>query len=297
MSRDTKGLIAYMVIVAVFSGAFIVSARAPGRSSLYLAGVYMLTPALAAVISRTFFYEKKFRDAGLKTGKWQDYPRFWLAGIGIAVANYLALTASGAIHWDFSGKAFLTQLNNILVASGQEMPLPKGFNPRGMLLLYTMGGLTIFNIIPGFIYGFGEEFGWRGLLFPALYRIRPLAGFVAGGILWFLWSIPLSLLSPAVSSFPPVVDALRLFFLALGSIATFTILAYSYAKTESIFIPSILHGTLNNASRAFSYWISIDNQALADISVAVSMIAIVLALYKVGEFKAFEKLQATKEPG
>jgi len=296
MSRITKGLIAYLVIVAVLSGAFIAGVRALGRSGAYLAGFYMLTPALAAVITRAFFYEEKFRDAGLKVGRWQDYLHFWLGGIGIAAVNYLAFTISGAIHWDFSGKAFLAQLDKILAASGQQMPLPEGMAPRAMLLLYTLGGLTIFNIFPGIIFGFGEEFGWRGFLFPALYRIRPWAGFIAGGLIWFLWHLPLSLLAPTVSSYPAVVDALRLLFLALGSIATFTVLAYAYAETGNIFIPSLLHGTVNNASRAFSYWVSLDNQALADISPAVSMIAIVLALYKTGRFKAFEKLEKAGEP-
>ncbi len=296
MSRNTKGLIAYLIIVTLLSGAFIAGARALGRSGAYLAGFYMFTPALAAVITRAFFYEEKFRDAGLKLGRWQDYLYFWLGGIGIAAVNYLAFTIAGAIHWDFSGEAFLAQLDKILAASGQQMPLPKGMTPRAMLFLYTIGGLTIFNIFPGIIFGFGEEFGWRGFLFPTLYRIRPWAGFIVGGLIWFLWHLPLSLLSPAVSSYPAVVDALRILFLALGSIATFTVLAYAYVKTGNIFIPSILHGTINNASRAFSYWVSIDNQALADISLAVSMIIIVLALYKTGQFKAFEKLEKTGEP-
>lgn len=46
-------------------------------------------------------------------------------------------------------------------------------HPQMMLLLYFIGGLTVFNILPGVITGFGEEFGWRGLMFPLMYRIRP----------------------------------------------------------------------------------------------------------------------------
>jgi hypothetical protein len=35
-----------------------------------------------------------------------------------------------------------------------------------MLMIYFVGGLTIFNLVPGIITGFGEEFGHRGFMFP-----------------------------------------------------------------------------------------------------------------------------------
>jgi hypothetical protein len=36
------------------------------------------------------------------------------------------------------------------------------FTQQTMLLVFFIGGLVVFNILPGPISGFGEEFGHRG---------------------------------------------------------------------------------------------------------------------------------------
>jgi membrane protease YdiL (CAAX protease family) len=38
--------------------------------------------------------------------------------------------------------------------------------------------------------------GWRGLLLPRLYAIRPWVAFVIGGLIWYAWHLPLNLVIP-----------------------------------------------------------------------------------------------------
>jgi hypothetical protein len=66
-----------------------------GPQGMMLVQAYMLTPALAAIFTRAFFYEPKFKDAQLRFGKWRDYLRFWLVGLGIAALSYLLFTLLG----------------------------------------------------------------------------------------------------------------------------------------------------------------------------------------------------------
>ncbi|MFH1227788.1 MAG: CPBP family intramembrane glutamic endopeptidase [Planctomycetota bacterium] len=284
-----KGLIAYLIIVTLLSAGFIVSMRMLGQKGFFLAGFYMLVPAIAAIITRLFFYENKFRDANLRFGKVNHYLKFWLVSLGITILFFAAYTVFGAIKWDFSGNTFLDLLAQQMAAGGKSInDLPKGFTPYTMLLLYSIGGLTVFNILPGIIAGFGEEFGWRGFMFPELYKIKPWAGFVIGGLIWFAWHVPLLFVFPQTADLVSCQQAVNFVVTAAGSICTFVFLSYVYVKTENIFVASIAHITMNNAGRSFSYFVVITNQMMANIAMMVAMMIVVAVLYYSGELKVFE---------
>ena len=234
-------LIAYLVLVALLSAGFIAGMKAMGRSGNYLAGAYMLGPAIAAALTRLFFYRPGFRDARLHFGRWPDYLRFWGITLGVVVLSYAVYTLLGAIRWDFSGDTFLAQLQSQLAASGERMDdLPAGFTPQLMLIIFFIGGLTVFNI-PMVIAGFGEEFGWRGFMFPLLCRSRRVAGFVIGGLIWFAWHVPLMFVLPDTSAFTPWQYALNAIVLGAGSIGTFVFFAWAYAKSGTIWVASLVH--------------------------------------------------------
>ena len=186
---NKSSLVIYFILLVVLCGAVIGGAKALSQQGTYLAQGYMLTPAIAAIITRLFFYEPRFRDANLRFGKLKDYIKFWLISIGITALSYVFFTAFGGVSWDFTGQAFLERLTQQFEAAGQDMyaALPPGFTPQMMLLVYFIGGLTIFNIMSGIITGSGEEFGHRGFMFTALYRIKPWIGILIGGFIWPAW--------------------------------------------------------------------------------------------------------------
>ena len=170
-----RSLTAYFVILIILCAGFVVGSQMMGEQGAYLAQGYMLTPAIAALITRLFFHKPRFQDAKLRFGRSRDYLRYWILGLGITALSYAIYTLLGAIRWDFTGQVFLDRLAEQFAATGQDMleTVPPGFTPQMMLWLFTIGGFTVFNIMPGLISGFGEEFGHRGFMFPALYRIKP----------------------------------------------------------------------------------------------------------------------------
>lgn len=285
-------LSSYLIVLSLLSAGIILGVKSLGPQGMALVQVYMMMPAVAAVITRVFFYEPKFSDAYLRFGKLRDYFKFWAIATGITLLSYIFYTLLGGITWDFTGASFLDNLAQQFALAGQDInnTLPPGFTPQMMLWVFFFGGLTIFNILPGIITGFGEEFGHRGLMFPLLYRINPWVGLAGGGLLWFAWHLPLTLIVPQPTDYPAWQMVLNTVILAIGSICTFIFLAYVYIKSQSVFVASLAHITLNNAAASFSYFVIVENQLLANLGLTLTMMVVVATLYLKKEFSVFDTL-------
>jgi membrane protease YdiL (CAAX protease family) len=281
----------YFIILFAFCTTVIVGAKMLGQQGAYLAQLYMLTPAITAIITRSFFYKPKFDDANLRLGKLGDYFKFWIISICITALSYVFFTLLGGITWDLTGQIFLNRLAEQFAAAGQDInaSLPPGFSPRIMLMIYFFGGLTIFNILPGIITGFGEEFGHRGFMFPLLYKIKPWVGIIIGGLIWYVWHLPLVLIIPQTTQYSLWQNLLNLIILAIGSVCTFTYLAYVYVKSRSVWVTSLAHIAMNNSASSFSYFADIQNQTLANIGLALTMAVVVAVLYFKRELDVFPK--------
>lgn len=293
-----RSLLVYFATLVAISTVLVAGARALGQQGAYLAQVYMLTPALAALFTRLFFHPLHFRDANLRLGKLRHYAGFWLASLGITVLSYLIFTVLGAVSWDLSGQSFLERLATQLAANGQDLSatLPPGFTPQTMLLLFFVGGLTVFNIVPGILTGFGEEFGHRGFMFPALYRLRPWMGLVGGGLIWYAWHWPVALLAPTSSQDAFPLAAANFLILGLASVLTFTYLAYVYVKSRSIWVTSLAHIVLNNSAASFSYLVTLESQLLANLGLLLTMLLVGLVLLSTNPQRAFKEYFASEGP-
>jgi membrane protease YdiL (CAAX protease family) len=284
-----RALAAFLILVALGSAAIITAMARLGDQAIFLVGAYMFVPAIAAIIVRLTVYDRGFRDANLRFGRMVDYLRFWAITLGIVLVTYVAYTLTAAVSWDTTGATFLRDLEKQMAASGQDIrDLPAGLTPQRMLLIYFIGGLTLFNI-PTVIAGFGEEFGWRGLMLPLLYRIRPWIAFIGGGLIWLTWHVPLAFFLPAPTDMQPWEIGCNVGVLAIGSICAFTFFAYVYAKARSIWVASFVHAVFNNASRSFAYFTHVENQLLANIGLSATMAAVVGWLWVRGEFQVFGK--------
>jgi len=289
VKMNNKTLAVYFAFLIALCAGFILGARKLGEQGAYLAQAYMLTPALAALITRLFFHKPRFRDAYLRFGRAGDYLKYWLYSLGITGLSYIFYTLLGAIRWDFTGEIFLDRLATQFAATGQDITdtLPPGFTPQMMLALFFFGGLTVFNIFPGIVTGFGEEFGHRGFMFPALYRIKPWVGLVIGGLIWYAWHLPLVLVIPQAEESPFWLGFLNVTMLALASICTHTYLAYVYFRSRSIFVVSIAHISMNNAAAALSYFVVIQNQVLANAGLTLTMLVVITILLTKNPFRDF----------
>jgi len=286
-NMKNKPLAAYLLLVMLISGGFVAGIKLLGKNGNYLAGFYMLGPAIAAIIARLFFYRARFADARLGFGGLKSYVKFWGITLGIVCLSYLMYTLLGSISWDPSGDTFLAQLKGQMATSGKNInDLPAGLSPKTMLLIFFLGGLSVFNI-PTIVFGFGEEFGWRGFMFPRLCRRGLRFAFIVGGLIWFAWHVPLMLVLPGTGDFTLWQHAFNIVMLAIGSVCSFVFFAYVYAKSGTIWVASFAHAVMNNASRSFSYFVKIENQLSANLALAITMAMVVGILYSAKELEIF----------
>jgi membrane protease YdiL (CAAX protease family) len=179
-----------------------------------------------------------------------------------------------------------------MALSGRNIEdLPTGFTPGLMLLIFFVGGLTIFNI-PLIFVGMGEEFGWRGFLFPQLCRSRLAGGFIVGGLIWFAWHLPLVMIMPTKVDFTLGQHLLNGLVLAVGTILSFIYFAYVYAKSGTIWVAALAHTVFNNGSRSFSYFATVEDQLLANLGLVVTMFLVLALLFLRQELAVFEKFLA-----
>lgn len=282
--KANNALVAYFILLALLCTAFIVGAKLIGEKGMYLAQGYMITPALAALITRLFFYKSKFSDAKLNFGKAKDYLKFWIYSLLIVIASYLVFYSIGAIKWDLTGQSFLVNLEAQFKDSGQDMysSLPDGITPKTMMWLLMIGQLTVLNILPGIITGFGEEFGHRGFMYTQLKKHGLLFSLLVGGIIWFAWHLPLQFVIPKTNDFNTIQTILNYFIMAIGGICTFIYLVYVFEKSQSIWVVSLAHIVFNNASAAFSYLVIIQNKFLANIGLTITMLLVLF--FGVGKY-------------
>jgi membrane protease YdiL (CAAX protease family) len=259
----------------------------------------MLTPAIAALITRQFFYKPRYSDANLRLGRISDYFKYWFFSLAIILFSYMLFTLLGSVSWDFTGNVFLEKLALQLSMTGQDIndTLPPGFTPKMMLLIYFIGGITVFNILPGIITGFGEEFGHRGFMFPLLYKVSPLVGIIGGGLIWYIWHLPLALVVPQTADYPTWQILLNLVVMALGSICAFTYLSYVYVKSRSIFVTSVAHITMNNVTASISYFAILKNQLVANIGLTLTMLLLIAILYYKKELSIFNRYFELEQAG
>jgi len=175
LTKEKRALTLYLIFVFVISAPIEALWIYYGQAGTNLAALLMLVPAIIAIILKIIFFRKQSM-LGLGAGK----PIYYLYAILIPLA-YIGL--SYLLYWlivpgTFAGTGVLvdaiTKTINI-----QNLPLA---------IAAVFGGTILANIP----VTFGEEAGWRGLMYPIMHKLwgRNKALVISGGI-WAIWHLPL----------------------------------------------------------------------------------------------------------
>ena len=124
---------------------------------------------------------------------------------------------------------------------------------------WVMALVLIPNFFLSFLPFFGEEYGWRYYLTPALQsRFGARRGALAVGVLWGLWHLPLNLFfySPETS-----LQSIATQLVACVTLGVFFSFAYEKCG-RNIWIPVLLHYLNNNMILVWTGSADISNQVI-----------------------------------
>jgi uncharacterized protein len=219
----------YLLAAAIYLAAVIAcfinpAIYAPISSFLLLLSVVGL---ILLVILRVVGKEKAFSPVNLMGGK--------------------------AIYWVIFGVGFvlfytIQTLLNMAFKLGAPVDLQAlmpqlklGTLPNSVILINAGINAVLLGPFLGMFITFGEEYGWRGTLQPALIKLGKIKGVLLLGIIWGIWHWPVILMG---YNYPgqPILGSLMM---VLFTIALAFILAYAVFKSHGVWIAAFLHAVNN----------------------------------------------------
>ncbi len=153
---------------------------------------------------------------------------------------------------------------------------------------WVMAVVLVPNFFLSFLPFFGEEYGWRYYLTPALQsRFGARRGALVVGVLWGLWHLPLNLFFYSPDTSLQSIAAQLVVCVTLGVFFTF-----AYEKCgKNIWLPVVLHYLNNSMVLVWTGTADISNQIIGwgDVAAAAVQYAIVFLPFLAA--KCFKKAE------
>lgn len=200
---DRKGIFSFLLItfgitytieIALALAGFRWEGIPPILGQYVIAGV-MWVPALATVLTIKLVTKEGFAITNLRFGPLKPYLYEALV-IPLVFAVTYGLTwllGLGSPDWQ------LSELFKLAESSGADMTTAPA--PSTLLIGIFFASLIVGPTING-VFGFGEEFGWRGYLLPKLMPLGKPKAYTLLGVIWGLWHAPLILLGFNYPGYP-----------------------------------------------------------------------------------------------
>lgn len=262
--RMSKRLVIYLLVtfgltwgVLIPAGMMLGTFEAGIDSSIpmfALVALSMFFPLVGALVAHAACKREGSFDLCLRPrleGNLKWYLLAWFGPAGITALSGFVYFAVFSQQFDPSMSTYLTSLQTQSDAQGTELPLPPALL-FGAILLTAVTVAPFFNML----FGFGEEVGWRGLLFPELTLHMPQrTAAVVSGVIWGIWHAPIIAMGHnygmAYAGFP----LLGIATMILACTAFGVVLAYLRVQTHSVWSCALAHGAFNavaNIGVAFS---------------------------------------------
>jgi membrane protease YdiL (CAAX protease family) len=243
---DRKGIASYLLItfVLTYGIEFVLMAMGTRFDTFYTQNVFigqvvvmgvMWVPALAAFITARYITGEGFANTGLQFGPVRPY-LLWALLMPFIFAMIYAITWALGLHQpDWTLSAFMGMMESA-GADLSDAPAP------GILIGLIFGASVVTVPFINSIFGFGEEFGWRGYLLPKLMPLGKPTAYVLLGIIWGLWHMPLILMGFTYPGSPLIGTLMFIVLTTLfGVVLNEVMLRY-----RSSLLAGWLHGLFNS---------------------------------------------------
>ena len=189
---------------------------------------------LLLITIRVISGKNEFAQAGLRGGK----PLEWVFYGAAFILFYALQTALNALF------GFGTPVNQVEFLLSQGVPLEGA--PINLLLFLIAFQTILIAPFQGLLFGFGEEYGWRGYLQGELVKLGKKRGVLVLGLIWGVWHWPVIWMGHNYPGYP----LLGTFLMTGYTVLLGFVLSYVMLKTKAIWLVAFLHA-LNN--QVYSY--------------------------------------------
>lgn len=226
MKKEKQVLILYLIFVFAVSVPIEVLWILKGESASGLSLLLMLVPAVVALVLKMIFFRKQ-PLLGLCLGK----PVYYVWAVVLPLA-YIGL--SYGLYWIFVPGSF-TGTSVLTDAIAQAVNIPNLPAAIGITLL-----ITVLANVP---MTFGEEAGWRGLMYPIMDTLwgRNKALIISGAI-WAGWHLPV-MIGGVYMSGASLFFRIPLFILCLMAVTV--VASWLRVKSGSVW-PAVLWHIMHN---------------------------------------------------
>jgi len=226
LKQEKRILALYLILVFAISIP-IETIWIAGTVDAGIVQLLMLVPAIVAIILKLIFFRKQ-SILGLGIGK----PIYYLYAVLIPLA-YIGL--SYLLYWLFVPETFagidvlVETISNAI--NIQDMPVA------------MMVGFVVVIILTNIPFTFGEEAGWRGLMYPIMHKLwgRNKA-LIISGCIWAIWHLP-ALVSGDYMAGATILYRIPMFVIHI--LAATVIVSWLRVKSNSIW-PAVLWHTMHN---------------------------------------------------
>ena len=173
-------------------------------------------------------------------GNIPNYLLAWFVPAGLALLGCVVYFLAFPHEFDTS-MGYIVDLVAQTGGSAQELPLP----PAVLVAVTLFQALTwapFFNMF----FAFGEEAGWRGLLFPELCtRLSHRGAAFVSGIIWGLWHAPIIAMGHNYGMDYAGFPVLGIVVMTLACAAYGVWLAWLRLRSQSVWPCALNHGAFN----------------------------------------------------
>lgn len=246
---DRKGIVSFLIITFgttyTIEGALILAGlRLTGVPPLYgqlIIGGVMWVPTVATVLTIKLVTHEGFAITNLRIGALKPYLTSALVIPACFMIIYIVtwLLDLGQPDWQ------LTDFHSLMTSIGVDIST---MPPSAVILpAVFLASLFLGPTING-IFGFGEEFGWRGYLLPKLMPLGKLKAYIILGVIWGLWHAPLIVVGFNYPGYP---------FLGIVGMVFMTTTISIYinemtVRNRSSVLAGWIHGAFNG--QAYGIW-------------------------------------------
>ena len=175
---------------------------------------------------------------------------------------------------------FLTMRGMLEEAGALEQLEAQGFTMPMYILITAIQAVTYVPFLNMFV-ALGEEVGWRGALYPYLKgKFGVTKGRIVGGTIWGAWHWPIMIFAGYEYGKEYIgAPVLGPIVFCICTVMMGILFDYVYEKTETIWLPSLMHGA-TNAFTIFLYLVKPEYSNMAILGPAyigiISMIPMII---------------------